>query len=139
VAFFGQKDFQQAVLIRRMVNDLELGVEIGVGPIVRDPDGLAMSSRNVYLTPKERADALGLRRGLLAVQEAFERGERAVAPLLAVLGDVVEEHPSLKLQYAEIVHPDTLEPADPVEPGSVTVLAAHCGATRLIDNHILAG
>jgi pantoate--beta-alanine ligase len=139
VACFGQKDFQQGVLIRRMVSDLEMGVEIAVGPIVREPDGLAMSSRNVYLTPEERKDARGLNRGLLAVQEAFARGERSAVPLRTVLDAVLGEHPLLELQYAEAVEPDTLEPADPVEPGSVLVLAAHCGSTRLIDNHILTG
>jgi len=138
VACFGQKDFQQAVLIRRMVQDLEMRVEIAVGPIVREADGLAMSSRNVYLSTEERADASGLRRGLEAVQEAFGQGETDQAALRAVLEDAVAKHSLLRLQYAEVVEPDSLEPARPVRHGSVVVLAAHCGPTRLIDNHILS-
>jgi pantoate--beta-alanine ligase len=137
VAVFGQKDFQQAVLIRRMARDLELAVEISVAPIVREPDGLALSSRNVFLTEEERADAVGLRRGLLAVQDAFGEGLRSGAGLEAVLAQEVGEHPLLRLQYGEVVHPETLDPLEEVVPGAVAVVAAHCGETRLIDNHIL--
>jgi pantoate--beta-alanine ligase len=139
IALFGQKDYQQAVLVRRMARDLEMGVEVALGPIVREEDGLALSSRNVFLSRDERADALGLRRGLQEVQRAFEEGNRSGQELGRVLFREVEKHPLLQLQYGEIVHPDSLEPLETVVPGAVAAVAAHCGGTRLIDNHILKG
>jgi pantoate--beta-alanine ligase len=139
VAVFGQKDFQQSVLIRRMIRDLELQVRVEVGPVVREPDGLAMSSRNVYLTDAQRADAPGLHRGLMEVQEAFSHGETSFSALQARLRAEVSRHRSLQLQYAEIVDPDTLRSVHPVLPGAVAVVAAVCGSTRLIDNHVLEG
>jgi pantoate--beta-alanine ligase len=137
VAVFGQKDYQQAVLIRRMVRDLEMGVEIALGPIEREGDGLALSSRNVFLSPAERAEALGLRRGLLEVQRVFVGGKRSGTELNAVLEEELAKHPLLRLQYGEIVDPESLEPLEAVVPGAVVAVAAHCGGTRLIDNHIL--
>jgi len=137
VAVFGQKDYQQAILVRKMVRDLELGVEIALGPIVREEDGLALSSRNVFLSAEQRADALGLSRSLRAVQTAFGEGTRSGAELGGILRREVANHPLLKLQYGEIVHPESLEPLETVVLGSVVALAAHCGPTRLIDNHIL--
>jgi len=137
LAVFGQKDFQQAVLIRRMVQDLHLGVDVVMGPIVREEDGLALSSRNVYLSPKERAEAVGLREALLSVQAGFDQGTRSVTQLLSILKGKVERYPILSLQYAEIVDPLTLEPIPDAHAGAAVVLAAHCGRTRLIDNHIL--
>lgn len=139
IAVFGQKDYQQAVLIRRMAGDLEMGVEVVVGPVVREEDGLAMSSRNLYLDEEERRDSVGLHRALLAVERAFEEGRRSASTLKRVLGEEVERHPSLSLQYGEVVDPDTLAPVDPVSPGSVVAVAAYCGETRLIDNRILGG
>ena len=139
VAVFGQKDYQQAVLIRRMVRDLEMGVEIALGPIVREEDGLALSSRNVFLSRDERADAVGLRKGLQEVQKAFEEGGRSGKELRRVLVRELGKHPLLQLQYGEIVHPDSLKPLETVVPEAVVVVAAHCGRTRLIDNHILKG
>jgi pantoate--beta-alanine ligase len=138
VAVFGQKDFQQGVLIRRMVSDLELDVDVLLGPVVREPDGLAMSSRNVFLSGALRSDALGLYQGLLAVQEAFSGGQRSHAALQTRLRATVSRRPGLQLQYGEVVDPVTLRPADPVPAGSVVAVAALCGPTRLIDNHILA-
>jgi pantoate--beta-alanine ligase len=137
VAAFGQKDYQQAVLIRRMVQDLELGVEILLAPIVREGDGLALSSRNVFLSPQERAEAVGLYGALLAVQEGFAGGERSAAALRRLLARELERYPLLKLQYGEIVDPDGLGAVTQAVPGSVVAVAAHCGSTRLIDNHIL--
>jgi len=137
VAVFGRKDFQQAVLIRRMVTDLELGTEIALGPVVREEDGLAMSSRNVHLSPEERAQATGLHAGLEAAREAYGRGERDAAALLEALRDEVAARPLLSLQYAEIVDPGSLAPVDPVPEGSVAAVAAHCGEVRLIDNAVL--
>jgi len=137
LAVFGQKDFQQAVLIRRMVADLHMGVDVALGPIVREEDGLALSSRNVYLRPEERAQAVGLREALLAVQSGFVQGVRSVRELLTVLEGEVKRYPLLSLQYGEIVDPLTLEPIAEARAGAVVAVAAHCGPTRLIDNHIL--
>jgi len=137
VAAFGRKDFQQAVLLRRMVRDLEMKVEVLLGEIIREEDGLAMSSRNVFLTPSERADALGIRKGLLAVEGAFLAGTTSADALQRILMDEMERHPGLAFQYGEVVHPERLEPVGFASPGSVVAVAAHCGSTRLIDNQIL--
>jgi len=139
LAVFGQKDFQQAVLIKRMVQDLGMEVEIRLGPIVRDDHGLALSSRNVFLSETDRIEALALHGGLLAVQEAFGAGQRSHAALQARLRALVSRRPGLQLQYGEIVDPATLQAVDPVLPGAVVAVAALCGPTRLIDNHILEG
>jgi pantoate--beta-alanine ligase len=139
ISVFGQKDFQQAVLIRRMVEDLEMGVEVLTAPIVREPDGLALSSRNVFLSEEERANAQGLRKGILQVQAAFDRGERSGRELRSILADQIRDYPLLNLQYGEIVHPLTLDSLDQIETGSVVAVAAYCGQTRLIDNHTMEG
>jgi pantoate--beta-alanine ligase len=136
VAVFGQKDFQQAVLIRRMVADLDLGIEIDVAPIVREPDGLAMSSRNVYLSPEERESALGLYRGLTRAAEAFAAGERDVERLRRLVHEELAR-PGVRVQYVEVVDPETLQPTQPASPGNVLAVAAFVGQTRLIDNVIL--
>lgn len=137
LAHFGRKDFQQAVLIRRMVRDLELGVEVRVEELIREEDGLALSSRNAYLDPDERRDALGLSQGLLAAREAFVRGERDPARLLRRLEEEVARHPGLSLQYAEVVDPETLARVERLETGQVVAVAGHVGRTRLIDNVVL--
>jgi len=134
VAVFGRKDFQQAVLIRRMVRDLELRVRVETGPIVREPDGLAMSSRNTYLSEAERRDARGLHGALFAARRLFDGGEDRADILLQEVRKVVAEHRLLELQYAELVDPDTLDPTMLARDGSVIALAAFCGTTRLIDN-----
>lgn len=139
VSVFGQKDYQQAALIRRMVEELEMGVDVQVAPILREADGLAMSSRNLFLSEEEREDAVGLRQGLLRVQEAFDAGERSGKKLQMLLVDRIREFPLLDLQYGEIVHPETLDSLSRVESGSVAAVAAHCGSTRLIDNHVVEG
>lgn len=137
VAVFGQKDYQQAMLIRRMVADLDLPIEIDVAPIVREADGLAMSSRNVYLDPAERARALSLYRGLSRAGAAFEAGERDGARLRALAREMLEAEPGVRPQYVELVHPTALEPLRVAEAGSVLAVAAFVGETRLIDNLIL--
>ena len=137
VAVFGQKDYQQGVLIKRMVRDLEMDVDVLQGPVVREPDGLAMSSRNVFLSRSLRSDALGLHQGLLAVQEAFSGGQTSHAALQTRLRTTVSRRPGLQLQYGEIVDPLSLRPVDPVPAGAVVAVAALCGPTRLIDNQIL--
>jgi len=139
VAFFGQKDAQQSVIIRRMVTDLDLKVRIEVCPIVRDTDGLALSSRNVFLSPEDRRDAAGLQRSLLEVQRAFEDGEPSTRALLRLLGEGLKRYPRLSLQYGEVVDPRTLDALEVARSGSVVAVAAHCGSTRLIDNHQLMG
>jgi len=134
LAFFGQKDAAQATIIRRMVRDLDLPVQIVVFPIVREPDGLAMSSRNAYLDPQQRQSALVLHRSLMRVQELFDQGERRAAKLGEAGKKFVAQEPSVHLDYFEIVNPDTLEPAENISGGALVAVAAFVGTTRLIDN-----
>jgi pantoate--beta-alanine ligase len=139
VAFIGQKDAAQAAIIRRMVRDLDFDVRIVVCPTVREADGLAMSSRNVYLSPVERKRATVLSRALNRVQFYADKGERRAAELAKVGKDVMAEEPEVKLDYFEVVHPDTLEPLADVSNGALVAVAAFVGTTRLIDNLILFG
>jgi pantoate--beta-alanine ligase len=135
-AYFGQKDYQQLEVVTRMVADLNLPVEVVGCPTVRESDGLALSSRNVYLDNDERQAALSLRRALLAGASAVEAGERSAARVDAVMAGEVAAEPLAELDYAAIVHPHTLEPADsPLAPGVYRLLiAAKVGKPRLIDN-----
>ncbi len=133
-AVFGAKDFQQAVLVRRMVQDLEMGVALETVETVRESDGLAMSSRNAYLSAAERRAAVGLIEGLRAAAEAFAAGERRADALVGQVQAAVAVRDGLELQYAEIVAADALDPVDPVPPGAVAAVAAFAGRTRLIDN-----
>jgi pantoate--beta-alanine ligase len=137
VAFFGQKDAAQLAIIRRMVRDLNFPVEIVSCPIVREPDGLAMSSRNVYLNPQERKSGLALHRSLVSVQKLFQRGERN-ARFLADAGkkEFMEDEPA-RLDYFEIVNPDSLDPVNEVEKVVLVAVAGFVGSTRLIDNILL--
>lgn len=137
VAVFGRKDFQQSVLIRRMVTDLDLPVEIRVGSLVREADGLALSSRNAYLSLEERGEALLLNQALARVSEAFEKGESAPGRLLEPALELLRSRGSLDLQYLEIVEARTLAPASVARPGDVVAVAALVGTTRLIDNMVL--
>ena len=137
VAVFGRKDYQQALLIRRMVEDLDLGVRIEVAPTMREEDGLALSSRNAYLSAAERADAPGLWRALDAADRLFRSGEARSRALLGAFQDRVAAHARLAPQYVEIVHPDTLTPLEAAVPGAVMAAAVFCGSTRLIDNVVL--
>jgi len=136
VAFFGQKDAAQAAIIRKMVHDLNFPVEIVVCPIVREPDGLAMSSRNMYLTPEARKRAIVLSRALLRVQSLFEQGERDSARLVAAGEEVIAREPGVRLDYFEVVNPDMLENVSDAS-GALVAVAAHVGSTRLIDNILL--
>ena len=133
-AFFGQKDAAQVAVLRKLVNDLDMDVEIVVCPIVRERDGLAMSSRNVYLTSEQRQQALVLHRSLLRVQTAVEHGERDSAKLIEIGKRVIAEEPGARLDYFAIVDPDTLEPVTDVSRGALVAVAAYVGVTRLIDN-----
>jgi pantoate--beta-alanine ligase len=136
-AFFGQKDAAQVAVIRRMVRDLKFPVEVVVCPIVREADGLAMSSRNAYLSAEERKRALVLHRSLLRVQELVRSGERKVARLIAAGKDEFAREPGVWLDYCEIVDPDTLDPVRDIDSGALVAVAAYVGATRLIDNILL--
>ena len=137
VAVFGQKDYQQLALIRLMVKDLDMPTAILAGPIVREPDGLALSSRNVYLNEAERRDAALLHAGLLAAQRAFRAGERNASKLIAATRETLAHGTHITPQYIELVAPDTLDAATEAKSGDVLALAAHVGASRLIDNHVL--
>lgn len=139
VAFFGQKDAAQAAIIRRMVRDLNCNIQIVVAPIVRESDGLAMSSRNAYLTPEQRKQARVLYRALMRVQTLADRGERRTAQLILAGEEVVGEEPGVRLEYLEIVNPDTLEPVPDISGGALVAIAALVGTTRLIDNVVLTG
>ena len=136
-AFFGQKDAAQAAIIRRMVRDLNIPVGIEVCPIVREPDGLALSSRNAYLNTQERQSALVLYRSLCRVRELFDRGEKESAKLIAAGKQKFDEERSVRLDYFEIVDPDSLEPLSSIAGPSLVAVAAFIGNTRLIDNIVV--
>jgi pantoate--beta-alanine ligase len=134
VAFFGQKDAAQVAIIRRMVRDLNFPVQIVTCPIVREADGLAMSSRNAYLDPQQRKSAAVLYRSLREVQQHFDQGERTAARLIDAGKRAFAKEPSVRLDYFEIVDPETLDRVDIVSQQSLVAVAAVVGKTRLIDN-----
>jgi pantoate--beta-alanine ligase len=134
VAVFGEKDFQQLVTIRRMVADLSFDIEIVGAPIVREADGVAMSSRNAYLSPAERAAARCLSQALAAAGALVARGESDGLRILAAARRVIAEEPLARLDYASLVDPDTLEDVERVDGAALLALAVHIGRTRLIDN-----
>jgi pantoate--beta-alanine ligase len=140
LAVFGQKDFQQQLLIRRMVADLHLPVRIVTEPTVREPDGLAMSSRNRYLAPAERRAATTLHAALKRAREAVRGGEASANRVRQILRETIESNELARLDYAEIADAESLEPLDRIGPGSraVALVAARVGSTRLIDNEPLA-
>ena len=137
LACFGQKDIQQATVVRAMVRDLDWRLEIEIVPTVREADGLALSSRNVYLSAAERADARGLSDALRAVETAFRGGERSADALERIARARLELYRAVRAEYIAIVEPGRLAPVDRAETGTVVALAARVGATRLIDNIIL--
>jgi len=136
-AYFGRKDAQQARIIRQMALDLNLGTQIVVRPILREPDGLALSSRNVYLNADERRAAIALYRSLEAVRREITSGERNPAHLLVALRRVIDAEPAVVLDYAEIVDAETLEPVVSLRGECLILLAAKVGKTRLIDNALI--
>jgi pantoate--beta-alanine ligase len=136
-AFFGRKDAQQLRIIRKMTSDLDLGVDVVTCPIVREADGLALSSRNAYLKGDERRSATALYRGLDAVRGGISSGERDPARLVASLRRVLDSDSGVKTDYAEIVDADTFEPAAGLNKGCYAVVAARVGSTRLIDNALV--
>ena len=137
VAYFGQKDYQQALVIRRMVEDLDLPITIRVCPIVREPDGLAMSSRNAYLNPAERQRALVLWKSLCLAGDLVEEGERDTAVVAERMREVILSAEDARIDYVALVDPDTLEPVDAIRRRTLAALAVHIGRTRLIDNRLL--
>jgi pantoate--beta-alanine ligase len=137
VAVFGQKDIQQAVLIRQMVRDLDWPIELAVVPTVRDPDGLAMSSRNVYLDEEGRRSALGLSAALRAAADAWRAGETDAERLRACMRTAVERHPGLEIEYFAIVDPESFRAVAIAGAGSVVAVAGRVGRARLIDNLVL--
>jgi pantoate--beta-alanine ligase len=139
VAVFGQKDAAQAAIIRRMARDLKFDVEIVVCPIVREADGLAMSSRNAYLSPAERKQALALFRALSRVQTLADQGEADSGKLITAAKSVFAEEPAVRLDYVEIVDPESLDPVREISRGALVAVAAFLGKTRLIDNLLLTG
>jgi pantoate--beta-alanine ligase len=132
-AYFGQKDAQQAAVVKRMARDLDFPVEIRVCPTVREPDGLALSSRNAYLGPEERLAARSLSSALRLAALAYAAGERRPEELRKVLCGRLEAEPLARVEYAQVVDPETFTP-----PGTLAVLAVRIGKTRLIDNHDLS-
>jgi pantoate--beta-alanine ligase len=137
-AFFGQKDAAQVAVLRRMVADLRFAAEIVVCPIVREPDGLALSSRNIYLSQTERTQALALSRAVRQVEALVAGGERRAEALVAAARQTISAEPDVRVDYIELVNWATLEPVEIAAPGSLFAVAAWVGATRLIDNTILA-
>ena len=137
VAVFGRKDVQQSVLIRQMVRDLDWPVEVVVAPTVREPDGLALSSRNAYLASDERRRAVVLSAALRAAHEAFTGGERRATAIAEAVRRLLEREPSVALDYLAVVEPGTLAPVEAVNADTVVALAARVGTTRLIDNIVL--
>jgi pantoate--beta-alanine ligase len=137
VAIFGQKDAAQVAIIRRMVRDLHFPIEIVVCPIVRESDGLAMSSRNAYLSPTERKSALVLSRSLKEIKEHFDGGERNAGALIQSGKKILAGDPTVRLDYLEIVDPDTLDPVGKISRTALVAVAALVGGTRLIDNLVL--
>jgi pantoate--beta-alanine ligase len=136
-AYFGQKDAQQVAVIRRMVKDLDFPIDIVVYPIVREPDGLAMSSRNVYLNPEERQAATVLFRALSAAKAIHEKGERDAEALRQTMRDMLNTEPLVRLQYVSCADYDTLEELEKVTGKSLLSMAVYLGKTRLIDNFVL--
>jgi len=137
-AYFGQKDAQQAVVIRQLVRDLNIPLDVVVCPIVREPDGLAMSSRNAYLNPAERQAATVLYRGLTAAQSAFGEGLRDADSLRRIVTEKINAEPLARLQYVSCAHPETLKELEgAVEDRALLSLAVYMGKTRLIDNLVL--
>ncbi|MBE0415582.1 MAG: pantoate--beta-alanine ligase [Dehalococcoidia bacterium] len=133
-AYFGQKDAQQLAVIRKMVSDLNMNLEVVAVPTVREPDGLALSSRNTYLSPKERKAALVLWKSLSLAQELWQKGERSAAPIRQEMTSLIESEPLAKIDYVSIADPETLEELEEIDRPALVSMAVKIGKTRLIDN-----
>ena len=137
IAFFGEKDAQQAIILRKMIRDLNLDVQVEVMPIVREADGLAMSSRNTYLSPEERAAALVLSRSLEAARRQIDHGERRAGIILDGMRAMIGQEPLARIDYVEAVDTEDLDPVKEIVKGTLIALAVYIGPTRLIDNLII--
>jgi pantoate--beta-alanine ligase len=137
LAVFGEKDYQQLAIIRRMVRDLDFGIEIAGVPIVREADGLALSSRNAYLSAPERQAALSLSQGLAAAEAQYRAGERSAARLVAAARAPIEAQPLARIDYVELRDADELSTIETAARRAVLAMAVFVGATRLIDNRVL--
>ena len=137
LAVFGEKDYQQLAIIRRMVRDLDFDIEIASVPIVREADGVALSSRNAFLAPDQRIAARGLSAGLGAAEAAFDAGERSAARLVALARAPIAAEPLARVDYVELRDADELMPIESVDRRAVLAIAAFVGTTRLIDNRVL--
>ncbi len=138
VAVFGRKDFQQLAIIRRMVRDLDFPVEIIAHPTVREPDGLAMSSRNSYLSPDEREQAVCLVEGMRLAKRLYNEGERSCGRLRQEVSSLISGYPLARIEYVELVDSRSLAPVERADDHTLLALAVRVGSTRLIDNTILA-
>jgi len=136
-AYFGQKDAQQAAVIKRMAADLNMNLEIVTVPTVREPDGLAMSSRNIYLSPEERQAATVLYRALSLAQQSYSQGETNAQTISQQMTALIQKEPLANIDYVSIAHPETLEELDKVNAPALVSLAVRIGKTRLIDNVVL--
>jgi pantoate--beta-alanine ligase len=136
-AYFGQKDYQQAAVIRRLVRDLNVPVTIRVQPTVREPDGLAMSSRNAYLSPLERQQAMVLWKGLCLARDLAEQGERDPGRIVERMREIILSVPEARIDYIALANPDTLAPVSEIRGQTLVALAVHMGGTRLIDNCLI--
>lgn len=137
-AYFGQKDAQQAAVLIKMINDLHMNIELITCPIVRENDGLAMSSRNTYLSAEERKQAVVLNQALKAGKDAFEKGEKKASKLMKIITDKINEMPLAEIDYVDILDFPSLEPISTIEKEVLAAVAVKFGNTRLIDNEILA-
>jgi pantoate--beta-alanine ligase len=137
ISFFGQKDAEQAVILKKMVHDLNLETKIDVLPTVRDPDGLALSSRNKYLTPEQRRSALSLSRSLITAQEMIDKGERNPDKIIRRIKEFIKLEPEIKIDYIDIVDKDNLNSLTKIERNALIILAVLVGDVRLIDNAFL--
>ncbi len=136
-AYFGQKDAQQAVVIKKMVADLDMNLEVVVLPTVREPDGLAMSSRNTYLNPEERKAALVLYKALTLAQRLYAGGERGAERIRRGMTALIQKQPLAEIDYVSVAHAETLDELDKVKPPALVSMAVKIGKTRLIDNVVL--
>jgi pantoate--beta-alanine ligase len=137
IAIFGEKDYQQLQVIRKMVRDLSMGVEVVAHPIVREEDGLAMSSRNAYLTPDERRAALCLSRSLCKAERLLRRGERSAGALIKLVRTELAQEPLATVEYVKLCDPETLTEIDEIATTALLALAVRFGKARLIDNRVL--
>lgn len=137
MAFFGQKDYQQSAVIRQMTRDLQFPIEIQVCPTVREPDGLALSSRNQYLDEEQRRQALSLSKGLFAAREQFAAGQRSAKGLRTTVSKLLAEYKGVDTDYVAVVDPDDLSSLEDIDERCVVLIAARVGKTRLIDNIVL--